>query len=61
MSDPVMWFTIASVFFGFALFCGAFLCYSTGKSQKLTWTLFSVAVVFITLIPVGLAVGVSAG
>ncbi|AZA12379.1 hypothetical protein [Corynebacterium gerontici] len=61
MSDPVMWFTIASVFFGFLLFSAAFLSYSYGRSQKLTWTLFGIAVVFITIIPVGLAVGVSAG
>lgn len=61
MSHTVMWITMGSVFLGFLLFSAAFLSYSYGKSQKLTWTLFGIAVVFITVIPVGLAVGVAAG
>lgn len=54
MLSPVM-MTIGSVFLGFFLFTGAFASYSYKKPQALTWTLFALAVLFVTLIPVTLA------
>lgn len=55
MLSPVMMTTIGSVFLGFFLFTGAFASYSYKKPQALTWTLFALAVLFVTLIPVTLA------
>lgn len=55
MLSPVMMMTIGSVFLGFFLFTGTFASYSYKKPQALTWTLFALAVLFVTLIPVTLA------
>ncbi|AZA12481.1 hypothetical protein ACFPVT_02875 [Corynebacterium choanae] len=47
---------IVSIGIGFFLFMGSFLCYYYEKPRQVTWTLFGVAIVFLTVIPVTLAV-----
>ncbi|MBN9644360.1 hypothetical protein JZY06_07020 [Corynebacterium sp. CCM 8862] len=47
---------VVSIGIGFFLFMGSFLSYYYKKPQKLTWTLFGVAIMFLTVIPVFLAV-----
>ena len=47
---------MGSVFMGFLCFGGSFACYMYHKPAKLTWGLFAIAVVLITVIPVALAV-----
>ncbi|MBP3088222.1 hypothetical protein EML15_03540 [Corynebacterium sp. sy017] len=59
MVDEVVLWTIASVFIGFLCFGSSFACFMYKKSQVLVWSLFGVAVVFIALIPVCLAVFVA--
>lgn len=56
MTTPVMLTTMGSVFLGFLCFGGAFASFMYKKSPKLTWGLFSAAVVLVTVIPVVLAV-----
>ncbi len=51
--------TMGSVFIGFLFFGGAFASYMYQRPPKLTWSLFCVALVFITVIPVILAVTVA--
>lgn len=48
--------TMASVFLGFLFFGGAFASFMYKKSNRQIWTLFSVAIVLITVIPVIIAV-----
>ncbi|ARU46968.1 hypothetical protein [Corynebacterium silvaticum] len=59
MSTAIMIATMSSVFLGFAFFTGAFASYSYGKPGKLTWSLFAIAVLLITVIPVVLAISVA--
>ncbi|BAU97328.1 hypothetical protein N24_3066 [Corynebacterium suranareeae] len=47
---------MASVFLGFLFFGGAFASFMYKKSNRQIWTLFSVAIVLITVIPVIIAV-----
>lgn len=56
MSSTVLLVTMASVFLGFLFFGGAFASFMYKKSNRLIWTLFSVAIVLITVIPVIIAV-----
>lgn len=56
MSTTVLLITMVSVFFGFLCFGGAFASYMYKKSNKLVWTLFTLALVLITIIPVIIAV-----
>ncbi|WP_080792016.1 hypothetical protein [Corynebacterium pacaense] len=57
MSTTVMIITMSSVFIGFLFFGGAFASFMYKKPQAQIWTLFSVAIVLITVIPVVIAVG----
>ncbi|WP_096459187.1 hypothetical protein [Corynebacterium suranareeae] len=56
MSTTVLLVTMASVFLGFLFFGGAFASFMYKKSNRQIWTLFSVAIVLITVIPVIIAV-----
>lgn len=51
--------TMASVFLGFLFFGGSYAAYSYRKPKRLVWTLFSVAIVFLTIVPVALAIFVA--
>lgn len=55
MSTTVLLVTMVSVFVGFLCF-GAFASFMYKKSNKQIWTLFSIAIVLITVIPVTIAV-----
>ncbi|AKE42192.1 hypothetical membrane protein [Corynebacterium kutscheri] len=57
--SSVLILTMASVFIGFLFFGGAFASFMYKKSAALIWTLFAIAVVLITVIPVFLAVFVA--
>ncbi|MCS4536461.1 hypothetical protein [Corynebacterium sp. HS2168-gen11] len=57
---PAVLATMLSVGIGFLLFGGSFAAFMLEKDRRLVWTLFSIAIVFITVIPVTLAVVVSA-
>lgn len=57
---PTMIFTMASVMIGFLFMGAAFACFSYKKPQKLVWSLFVCAIIFLTLIPVSLAIFVAA-
>lgn len=48
--------TMASVFIGFLLFGGAYAGYEHRRPPRVIWGLFAVAVVFITLVPLAVAV-----
>jgi hypothetical protein len=48
--------TMASVFIGFLLFGGAYASYEHKRPPRVIWGLFTAAVVFITLVPLGIAV-----
>lgn len=54
--SSAMLLTMGSVFLGFLFFGGAFASYMYQKPAKLTWSLFAVAIVLITFIPVIIAV-----
>ncbi|AGT06681.1 putative membrane protein [Corynebacterium glutamicum MB001] len=56
MSTTVLLVTMVSVFVGFLCFGGAFASFMYKKSNKQIWTLFSIAIVLITVIPVTIAV-----
>ena len=56
MNDTVLIITMASVFVGFLFFGGAFASFMYKKPQRLIWTLFTIAIVLITVIPLGIAV-----
>lgn len=56
MSNTQMFITIGSVFFGFLLFTLSFASFMYKKPPKLTWGLMVAAIVFITVIPVTIAV-----
>ncbi len=56
MSNTVLLITMASVFIGFLFFGGAFASFMYKKSNAQIWTLFSIAIVLITIIPVTIAV-----
>ncbi|QFQ03402.1 hypothetical protein CUROG_10350 [Corynebacterium urogenitale] len=53
--------TMASVLLGFMFFGGSFAAFSYHKPKSLVWTLFGIAIVFITIVPVSLAIFVAAG
>ncbi|MDO4928194.1 MAG: hypothetical protein Q3976_03930 [Corynebacterium sp.] len=57
--SSVMWIAMGSIFIGFILFGSAFATFSYGKSQKLVWTLFGLSLIFMTLIPVIMALSVA--
>lgn len=48
---------MGSIFIGFIFFGSAFYSFHAKKPNKLVITLFSIAIVFMTIIPVTLAVG----
>ena len=56
MSSGAMIVTMSSVFIGFLCFGGSFASFVYKKSPWLVWTLFCMAVFFITVIPVIIAV-----
>ncbi|WP_297006403.1 hypothetical protein [uncultured Corynebacterium sp.] len=56
MSDAGVIVTMVSVFIGFLLFGASFKSFMSRRRPAVIWGLFTVAVVFITLIPVGIAV-----
>jgi uncharacterized membrane protein (DUF485 family) len=47
---------MVSVFIGFVLFGASFKSFMARRRAAVTWGLFTAAVVFITLVPVGIAV-----
>lgn len=47
---------MASVFIGFLFFAAAFAGFMYKKRNSLIWTLFAVAIIFITVVPVTIAV-----
>lgn len=51
---------MACVGVGFLFIAGAFVSFSVGKPQKLTWSLFGAAVLLVTVVPVLVAVFVAA-
>lgn len=55
-----MFITILSVFLGFLFMCGAYASFVYKKPQKFVWTLFIFAVLFLTIIPLSLAIFVAA-
>ena len=56
MSDAGLIVTMVSVFLGFLLFGASFQSFMARRRPAVTWGLFTVAVVFITFVPVGIAV-----
>lgn len=58
--SPLMIAVMASVGIGFLLIAGAFVSFSYNLPQKLTWSLFAAAVLFVTVVPVLVAVFVAA-
>ena len=52
-----IWLGIGSIFIGFALFTASFVCFMYHKPPKLTWSLMALAFVFLTFVPVTIAVG----
>ncbi|ALC07024.1 putative membrane protein [Corynebacterium deserti GIMN1.010] len=56
MSSTILFITMASVFIGFLFFGGAFASFMYKKSNVQIWTLFTIAIVLITVIPVTIAV-----
>ncbi|MGV0384220.1 hypothetical protein ACUY2T_05655 [Corynebacterium sp. 22_2729] len=60
MDNTTVLITMASVFTGFLFFGGSFASFMYGKSKKQVWTLFCIAIVFLTIVPVSLAVFVAA-
>ncbi|RAV31274.1 hypothetical protein [Corynebacterium heidelbergense] len=51
-----MFVTMASVFVGFCCIAGAYATYSYGKPRALVWSLFTAAVLCLTLVPVTIAI-----
>ncbi|MFP7365463.1 hypothetical protein SFC07_06775 [Corynebacterium callunae] len=56
MSTTVLLVTMASVFLGFLFFGGSFASFMYKKSNVQIWSLFCIAIVLITIIPVIIAV-----
>ncbi|ANE05113.1 hypothetical protein [Corynebacterium crudilactis] len=56
MSTTVLFVTMVSVFVGFLFFGGAFASFMYKKSNRQIWSLFSISLVLITVIPVIIAV-----
>ncbi|MDN6368890.1 hypothetical protein [Corynebacterium sp.] len=56
MSSAELLITMGSVFIGFLLFGGALASFMAKKPPKQVWSLFAVAIIFITLVPVIIAV-----
>ncbi|AWT27457.1 MULTISPECIES: hypothetical protein [Corynebacterium] len=56
MSDVGVIVTMVSVGIGFVLFGASFKGFMDRRGPKVVWGLFTAAVVFITLVPVGIAV-----
>lgn len=52
MSDVGLIITMVSVFIGFLVLGGSFKSFMDGRPQRLVWSLFTVAVVCITVVPV---------
>ena len=52
----LMLLTISSVFLRFLFFGGAFASYMYKKPPKLTWSMFVVSILLVTVIPVVIAV-----
>lgn len=55
----LMLLVMGSVFLGFLFFGGSYAAFMYKKSKALVWSLFTIAILLITLIPVILAVIVS--
>lgn len=53
---PQVTVTIVSVFIGFFLFTASFASFMYKKPATVTWWLFGIAVFFITVVPVTVAV-----
>lgn len=56
MSDAGLIVTMVSVFIGFVLFGASFKSFMDRRRPVVVWGLFTTAVVFITVVPVGIAV-----
>lgn len=56
MSDIGVIVTMVSVFLGFVLFGASFKSFMDHRRPQVVWGLFTVAVVCITFVPVGIAV-----
>lgn len=56
-----MLLTMASVLTGFIFFGASFATFMYKKPKSVVWSLFGIAVVFLTIVPVSLAVFVAAG
>jgi uncharacterized membrane protein (DUF485 family) len=56
VSDAGLIVTMVSVFIGFVLFGASFKSFMARRRAAVSWGLFTAAVVFITLVPVGIAV-----
>ncbi|MDN5719323.1 MAG: hypothetical protein ACTH2Y_14105 [Corynebacterium sp.] len=56
MTSTELLVTMGSVFIGFLLFGGSFASFMAKRRPAVVWGLFGAAIVFITLIPVLIAV-----
>ncbi|MEZ2122055.1 hypothetical protein QWU43_09820 [Corynebacterium sp. CCM 9204] len=56
MGNTVVFITMTSVFIGFLLFGGSYASFSYRRNPKLTWTLFTIAIFFITVVPTVIAI-----
>ncbi|MBF4552595.1 hypothetical protein [Corynebacterium suicordis] len=56
MSETAMIVTMGSVFIGFVLFGSSYAAFSYKKPRALVWGLFAVAILFLTVVPVTVAV-----
>ncbi|MCX2163672.1 hypothetical protein [Corynebacterium auriscanis] len=54
--SSTMWVTIGSVLIGFLFFGASFASFSMNKPRKLVWTLFAIAIVFMTIVPTTTAI-----
>ncbi|MBC2682489.1 hypothetical protein [Corynebacterium anserum] len=59
--SPTIVFTMASVLTGFVFFGASFATFMYKKPKSVVWSLFGIAIVFLTVIPVSLAVFVATG
>ncbi len=56
MSNFILLVTMASVFIGFLFFGGAFASFMYKKPNIQIWSLFAIAIVLITVVPVTIAI-----
>ncbi|AHW65625.1 hypothetical protein [Corynebacterium glyciniphilum] len=56
MSSTELLITMGSVFIGFLLFGGSFASFMAKRRPAVIWSLFGAAIVFITVVPVIVAV-----